>query len=429
MFIDNEARLGESILFLTAAREALSGIVEASSVKDKKELSSFLRNEATDFQVLTLLIDGELPEKRFDPVGEVLLFSRLKETVLYNYESLSKSIGNDACQSFIHEVGSIHPYQSAKPLLEYAMMLNEFDPGAGAPPRIAQLDKAAKKIADETGKAAGDIKKWLIAKSPAIKSELEASGEAGKNMVKQAANFYKEKGAEFGKEVGKGLKALGAGFKGAAKDVKSAIAAKDLQIKRAAQPQAMRKAGEKVAQAQQAGRDTALKGDIAAAGMAKTGGRTPAEIEKLKAGEKIAKAQTKTFDPSLKKDIAASQETWLSQMRTQVTSAKNAAVRFAQTPAGQAVGAAAAAALIIYASYKLYKNFFSKAARQCKGAPNKKVCMANAKVNAYQAQIKDLQSAQAGCAKTKQPAKCKAALSTKIAKLNTKIAKTKQKAA
>jgi len=95
--------------------------------------------------------------------------------------------------------------------------------------------------------------------------------------------------------------------------------------------------------------------------------------------------------------------------------------KFAKTPAGMAIGGAAAAALVIYAGYKIYKNYLSKAAKSCKGAPDKSACMKQFKNKAVQAQISQLRSGAGKCAKSKDPAKCKAAIQAKISSLQGKM--------
>jgi len=89
------------------------------------------------------------------------------------------------------------------------------------------------------------------------------------------------------------------------------------------------------------------------------------------------------------------------------------------------IGVLALAALLAYGAYRTYKRFFSKAATACKGksGSEKTACMNKFKVTALNAQIKDLQAGSSACAKTKNPAKCKAVVAKKVAKLKAKVAK------
>ena len=104
--------------------------------------------------------------------------------------------------------------------------------------------------------------------------------------------------------------------------------------------------------------------------------------------------------------------------------AGSAVGKFATTKAGMATGGAAAAALAIYAGYKIYKRFFSQAAKSCAGQSGaaKTACMNKFKKQAIMKQASAIQAASGTCAKSKDPAKCKAAVGKKVASLKAKAA-------
>jgi hypothetical protein len=110
-------------------------------------------------------------------------------------------------------------------------------------------------------------------------------------------------------------------------------------------------------------------------------------------------------------------------------SAASAAVKkaqeFSKTGQGKALGAAALLALISYGAYKLYKNRLSAAAKACAGkkGSEKAACMNQVRKAALQAQIANMKRAEAACSKTSNPAKCKAGVNAKIAKLQKKLSK------
>ena len=89
------------------------------------------------------------------------------------------------------------------------------------------------------------------------------------------------------------------------------------------------------------------------------------------------------------------------------------------------VGGIVAAGLLIYGAIKTYKRFFSQAAKACAGksGAEKTACMDRAKGGALMAQKKDLSSASAACAKTKDPAKCKAVIANRLKKIQAKASK------
>jgi len=99
---------------------------------------------------------------------------------------------------------------------------------------------------------------------------------------------------------------------------------------------------------------------------------------------------------------------------------------------GQIQGAVVTGGIVIAAlaatlAAKLYKSYFSKAARACKGKKGveKQKCMRNAKMAATKEKIIALAKAQGVCSKSKQPEKCVAKLKLKIAKEKIKMKKIK----
>lgn len=81
------------------------------------------------------------------------------------------------------------------------------------------------------------------------------------------------------------------------------------------------------------------------------------------------------------------------------------------------------AANLIIASAKLYKQYFTKAARQCSDLQprEKALCMVRGKMLAKNAQLKILSSDMTKCQKVKNPLKCKEKLSGKMQKLSAEI--------
>lgn len=75
-------------------------------------------------------------------------------------------------------------------------------------------------------------------------------------------------------------------------------------------------------------------------------------------------------------------------------------------------------ASLVMGATRLYKNFFTKAARRCSGLSEKEsnVCMLHAKINGLEIKIKSLKSSLSKCSKTKNPSKCLESLKNKIKK-------------
>jgi len=89
---------------------------------------------------------------------------------------------------------------------------------------------------------------------------------------------------------------------------------------------------------------------------------------------------------------------------------------------GGAIGATALAALVITASYKVYKNYFSKAAKACKGksASEKEACMNNYRADAYKMQQASLKKSLSMANKTSDPSSFKKKIEIRIQKLSSK---------
>lgn len=87
-----------------------------------------------------------------------------------------------------------------------------------------------------------------------------------------------------------------------------------------------------------------------------------------------------------------------------------------------AVGVGAIVAGVSYLGYKIYERYLSKYAKICSSASGKAktVCMAAAKSNAVEAQIKAMESKKSMCGKSKEKQKCISSLDKKINKLKSK---------
>ena len=83
--------------------------------------------------------------------------------------------------------------------------------------------------------------------------------------------------------------------------------------------------------------------------------------------------------------------------------------------------AGAAAAMIAFAAAKLYQQYLSKAAKACKGRPDKVACMKGFKNKALSIRMDKLRSGMGQCGKAKNSENCKKSLQAKITKVQKKI--------
>jgi hypothetical protein len=100
----------ESLTFLAMARETLAETVNEENSK------SFLINEATDFEILHLLVSGKFPKARQSLKGEQTIMDSLKTYVLENKETFETFIGPTAVSSFVSEVDIISPLKISSSL-------------------------------------------------------------------------------------------------------------------------------------------------------------------------------------------------------------------------------------------------------------------------------------------------------------------------
>jgi hypothetical protein len=88
-----------------------------------------------------------------------------------------------------------------------------------------------------------------------------------------------------------------------------------------------------------------------------------------------------------------------------------------------AISATSAAFGITNMAFRMYKDYFNKAARRCKDLPprEKGVCMVKAKLDAKKEQLAEIKRKSAQCSKTKKPTKCRDKLSEKINKISEEV--------
>jgi hypothetical protein len=387
MFITN-GKVSESLQFLVICREVLSLLVDASSLdKQQKELTkNFIFNEASDYQIISMIVRNELPENKFDTLDELKVFSELREQVINS--PIIEKLDTGFIANFLCEVNSVYPfYSSAKPVLEFITESHDIPAGSmiisEAPLTPTDVTTWARKIA----KAAG------------------ATPEAVASTLRRAA----AKGAD-------AKDAIAAASKAAAQKSKIGWG----QFLKKTDPSLQRMI------AQKGGVGTGGQGSLSASQAASIKGamRGPQSgAEKVAAAGKRLAGKGQEALTGLMNKIKASYPDAVSAARAAVEKSKE----FAQTPGGQAIGAAALLALIAYGAYKLYKSKLSAAAKACAGkkGAEKAACMAQAKKAAIGSQIANMKKAEAMCARTKNPAKCKAGVNAKIAKLQKKASKIK----
>jgi len=287
----------DSLLFLSYARNTICETIDDSKVQ------YFIQNEATDFQIIELLVTGETTTYRVENhEKEVELWKLFKEQLHSDKDNIIEMFDEALYDEMLYELGPVFMYgfSSQKPILEF------------------------------------HLEQELI------------SEETPADRVKRMKAYAKRRGMQ----AYKGMERVGTATKKAGRTV--AKTAKSI--------------------------DKVVQDPGAAAKKARAKGQEVAKVATAK-GEELAKkgsALAKKHDKAITGGLAT----------------------------------AALATAAAYAASKIYKNFLSKAARDCKGAADKEACMTQAKQKATQAKISKLQSSMSNC----RDEKCKASLATKIEK-------------
>lgn len=207
MIILDKINLGDSLLFMLSCREALAGIVESSSIptSERGRTKDFLFNEATDYQIMSLILKGELPKEKYNIYEETILHMELKEQVLMLSEFLDSQFGEGISLNIITEIGPLYPnYSSSKPIVEFLLsskgkVISE-GPAAevgGAAEKVNRLWTAFKNTAVGKDLAPGsamrdsEVKKYFMGVLSKAKGNVDAAIQA----VKDDANkgFLKSK--------------------------------------------------------------------------------------------------------------------------------------------------------------------------------------------------------------------------------------------
>lgn len=117
--------MNNSVLFMLAVRKTLSEFLNYSRLDNKaKKLSRhFIMFEASDYEIMSLLLTGDYPSEKYNPLKEEKLFNRYKNIVLENFSELEPLVGKNILKNVITE---ITPSKSSSNVL-LKTFLNEQD--------------------------------------------------------------------------------------------------------------------------------------------------------------------------------------------------------------------------------------------------------------------------------------------------------------
>jgi xanthosine utilization system XapX-like protein len=171
----------ESLEFLSIARSTIYNHtlenVRLNNV-EKEEVRNFMFNEASDYQIISLLVEEKFPNEKYNAISENKVWDKFKRQITKNYNVLSESITKDILEDIIFEIGPVSELgmSSMKPLMEFQkqnVFLNEVDP-SGAEKRIARVQDEEIARREAARKAAEIARQKQIDDLPNAKQRIEA---------------------------------------------------------------------------------------------------------------------------------------------------------------------------------------------------------------------------------------------------------------
>jgi len=197
----NIVNIPDSILFLTSCRLAIKESVMVNEELEKYTklgLVDFVMNEATDYQVMSIVVNDEFIEEKYDAFDELNLFDQYKEMVVDNISEFSSVMGSEDLKSILYEIGPISQegLSTATPILEFLYESGVlYEKG-----KMSDWVKAAKEKASKGKVAAGKVKDKASdiafdaqVKSRALKKRMGYKAQKTGKAIKGAASSAKEK--------------------------------------------------------------------------------------------------------------------------------------------------------------------------------------------------------------------------------------------
>jgi len=407
--------LQESYQFMAIARKTLSEMVmmdESITQKEKTETSDFLLNEATDYEILHLLVTQKLPHQKYNTEGEILCMGYVNNFLEENKELF------DGMGVVLNEMAPLSFWNmSSQPAVAQFMLENDL---------ISERIYGSKIVKD--------IPEYTKEKVGAGVRAVKRGAEKVETRISQKMPWYKKTAGEKlsaagakGKEIGGAVAEKGKGFIQSFLDKIDALKERHkitldtinrAEIKKKMHATELANATDP---AQKARIQKLIANQDRIISMAKENAQ---KITKAiwDVQQKMAAARKKASQ------LAQAGKAKVQQAYTQAKPKVQAALGKAKEFAGQhklAVGAGllgSALALAAWKKYKAYKTRYSKACGNLTGEA-KKACERKANIAAINAQISGLKAGLSKCNQDKNPEKCRKLIGNQIAKLQKKLTK------
>ena len=365
-------KIKDTVEFLSIARLAIAESFKLFEDKQTaKDMIEFIVNEASDYQVMDLLVNQNISEHKYMPETEKLIWAKFQSRIVENVDTLTSDIDIDALHSVLEmEPVGQHGFSSAVPVMEFQVNNGMY-----------------KKLKSDMSNF--DIDTFIKEHTEKLSSLEESSKQELQEKTAAMAAYDKANPPDEDEDVEKAA---------AEREAKKAAAKLRVKEKAEAEKAAAEKAEAEKAEAEKA------EAEKAAA--------EKAEAEKAEAEKQYAE------------DHPIS--TKIQMLKTLISKASADPMgTIANNPVMAGLAAAAVVTLVGYAGYKTYKKVFSKSTKACassKGA-EKKACLKKFKADALKARMTQLQKGMAVCSKSKDPNTCKAKIKKEMDKLKAKSKK------
>ena len=107
MIITESPKLFDSALFSFVTRSVLCDYVTESNIQNKKDLKNFILKEATDYEIMNILLLNKIPKESSNLLKETALYSILKEQMVQNCDLLVEHIGHETFNNILFNVSPL----------------------------------------------------------------------------------------------------------------------------------------------------------------------------------------------------------------------------------------------------------------------------------------------------------------------------------
>jgi len=125
-----DQKLSESIIFLGCCRVALRDVIDLTEdmeIEARTHLKNFIMNEASDYQIITMVVEGNIPEKKYDDVAESDQFGAFRKIVHTNADLFAEAIGKQETMDLFYEVGPISSCGLTSSVSTLEFLMHQFD--------------------------------------------------------------------------------------------------------------------------------------------------------------------------------------------------------------------------------------------------------------------------------------------------------------